>query len=140
MKSKRGDSRKLEYLLYILLAILVLWVGCIAVNAFAADQRTLILTWDQYQDPEGIGIRLYQSKISGEYNFDKKYAVADVSADVNEITICIDLDTYNFVAMAYRADDPNRVSGPSNELVVPDAFPPVAPNIKKKSLLGGCGL
>ena len=137
---KNKHSRRLEYLLYILLAALIIWFGCIAVSAFAEEQRTLILTWDQYQDPDGIGIRLYQSKISGEYNFDKEYAVADVSADVNEVTICIDLDTYNFVAMAYRADDPNRVSGPSNELVVPDAFPPAAPSIKKKSLFGGCGL
>ena len=130
------EENYLEYLLYIVIIILFLLLISIAVSVFAAEQRTLILTWDEYKNPSGIGIRIYQSAEPGKYNFSKEYAVADVSGDVNEVSICIDLDTYNFVATAYRAEDPNNISEPSNELFVP----PGSPNIKKKSLLGGCGL
>jgi len=132
-----NEKRKyLECLLYITIIIFFLWAISIAFCAFAADQRTLILTWDQYKNPSGIGIRIYQSAEPGKYNFSKEYAVADVSADVNEVSICIDLDTYNFVATAYRSEDSNNVSEPSNEIFVP----PGPPSIKKKRLLGGCGL
>lgn len=135
-----SETKRLQILLYLLLATLFVWVACIAHSAFAEEDRTLILTWDEYQDPSGIGIRIYQSAIPGQYNFSKDYAVADVSGDVNEVSICINLDTYKFVAVAYRADDPNITSGVSNEVIAKDAFPPAAPNIKKKSLFGGCGL
>ena len=126
--------------IWALIILLFTWIMCFGFIACAEEQRTLIVTWDQYENPEGIGIRLYQSQEPGIYNFSKDYAVADISADINEVTICIDLDTYNFVAKAYRRDDPSIVSDTSNELIIPDAFPPSAPNIKKKSLLGGCGL
>lgn len=131
------NNKKKRWVLIIILFILVV---CFAVITCAEENRTLIVTWDQYENPEGIGIRLYQSREPGKYNFSKEHAIADVSADINEITICIDLDTYNFVGIAYKRDNSSIVSSPSNEITIPNAFPPASPKIKKKSLLEGCGL
>lgn len=118
----------------ILIIILFLWLVFIGISAFA-QERTLILTWDEYTDPTGIGIRIYQTTEKGIYNFGKDYAIADVSSDVNEVSICINLDTLYFVATAYNTD---IESEPSNEIEVLGS--PDSPKIEKKSLFKGCGL
>lgn len=137
-KTLKPNGELLILILLIITLIVVILCHCSFNNnvALAAEQRTLVLTWDKYVAPSGIGIRIFKSLTPGIYNFGKEYAVADVPADINEATICVDLNAYNFVAVAYRLLDPNNVSEPSNEFLAP----PGAPNIKKKNLFGGCGL
>lgn len=97
---------------------------------------SVTLNWDPYPlaDPPHSGFRLYDSSVSGQYNFGSGNALAVVTdpqaTQAGPIQMVLPVgQPHYFVLTAYRTD-PAVESGPSNEVViVPEMPAPPALNV-----------
>lgn len=108
----------------------IVWLGTLIalllltwIPAQAADVTFL---WDTNDEPDLQGYRLYQTEISGQYEFDPTLAVFDVTLDNPDFDHTGDQcewtltgihdGTWFWVLTAYDNETPVNESGPSNEV------------------------
>lgn len=101
--------------------------------SFTSSQAgQVVFEWDAVDAADLAGYRLYQSNVSGQYEYGVSNAIGIITVGIETFTLVSQADgTFFWVVTAY--DTAGNESGPSNEVTTELNFePPPAP--------GGCVL
>jgi len=106
---RRGTAA--GWLLILLFAICILTFAMVS-PALAA---TLTFQWDPNTEPDLAGYRLYQSSAPGQYQFGAPWAVAEIPAGTQTVTVP-NVPELLFYWVLTAFDTNGNESGPSNEV------------------------
>ncbi len=111
------------------LFILMVTVIFLLTAGIAVADNSVAFTWDANPESDLAGYRLYQTDTAGVYVYGESFAVEEIPAGTETVTITgVSDGTMFWVLTAY--DTEGNESGPSNEVsAILDSTPPGAPTI-----------